>query len=101
MRTRRLDFSSPGIQRTPLIENGDYGLRAHIVDCPPTIFAMLGLPAPDDMEGRVITELFEKPPDVQTVTASREAAAPQLKEVYSEEELQKVTERLTDLGCME
>ncbi|UCC30352.1 MAG: alkaline phosphatase family protein, partial [Phycisphaerales bacterium] len=93
--------AGPGIRQTPTVEERHGSLRAHIVDCAPTILAMLGLPVPDDMEGRVITELFAKPPDVQTVAASRGAAAPPAEETYSEEELQKVTERLSDLGYLE
>lgn len=95
--------AGPGIrQASPSpVENRCHSVRAHIVDCAPTILAMLGLPVPDDMEGRVITELFEKPPDVEIVAASRGAATPPAEEAYSEEELQKVTERLSDLGYLE
>jgi hypothetical protein len=78
---------------------------------------MLGLPISDQMTGRVIAEIFETPPTVEVEeprTAAR-AASPRggapgkptaratstTDNVYSEEELQKVTERLTDLGYLE
>jgi predicted AlkP superfamily phosphohydrolase/phosphomutase len=99
--------TGPGIAR-------GRGSGAHIVDCAPTILAMLGLPVPDDMEGRVITEIFETPPAVEMEQGRvsgtawprkrgpcHAPAAPSSDEVYSEEDLQRVTERLSDLGYLE
>jgi arylsulfatase A-like enzyme len=83
------------------------GLRAHIVDCAPTILATLGLPIPDDMEGRVITEIFKTPPVIKTEAAravqptAKSATESQVAEAYSQEELQQVTDRLSDLGYLE
>ncbi len=83
------------------------GIRAHIVDCAPTILATLGLPIPDDMEGRVITEIFKTPPVIKTEAAralqptAKSAGEPQVAEAYSQEELQQVTDRLSDLGYLE
>lgn len=93
----------PGIGRAAEI-------RTHIVNCAPTVLAMLGLPVPEDMEGRVIAELFEVPPQVRyesaavlaQATARAERSSSQAGvDVYSEAELQKVTERLSDLGYLE
>lgn len=77
-------------------------LHAHIVDCAPTLLATLGLKIPEDMEGRVLTEIFEHPPVVEkhapraavTAGAGGEGA-------FSEEDLAKVTARLMDLGYLE
>ena len=74
---------------------------AHIVDCAPTILAALGLRIPDDMEGRVITEIFETPPVVETEKAQAGAGPSEQTEAYSAEELQQVTERLSNLGYLE
>ena len=83
------------------------GWEAHIADCAPTILAALGLRVPGDMQGRVLTEIFRKPPTVEAETDlqstvdradGRDAAEG---EVYSDDELQKVTERLADLGYLE
>ncbi|MGB2986383.1 MAG: alkaline phosphatase family protein [Phycisphaerae bacterium] len=101
--------TGPGIARRPLPYGrgsesdgrGLYGLHAHIVDCAPTILAMLGLPIPDDMEGHVITDIFETPPVVATEAARLGTGASKTAEAYSEEELQQVTERLSDLGYLE
>lgn len=76
-------------------------IRAHIVDCAPTILAALGLRIPDDMEGRVVTEIFERAPTVETEAAPTGAGSSQVAEAYSEEDLQRVTERLSDLGYLE
>lgn len=92
----------PGIGRAAEI-------HTHIVNCAPTVLAMLGLPVPGDMEGRVIEELFESPPEVRfesakvlgQATARTEPARAQAGDAYSEAELQKVTERLSDLGYLE
>ncbi|RME38582.1 MAG: hypothetical protein D6788_07140 [Planctomycetota bacterium] len=79
------------------------GIEAHIVDCAPTILAHLGIPVPEDMEGRVIDELFESPPAVQRAAVGGQASAtsPPPEEVYSEKDLQRITERLSDLGYLE
>jgi predicted AlkP superfamily phosphohydrolase/phosphomutase len=100
------------------------GLEAHIVDCAPTILAMMGLGVPDDMEGGVISELFASAPYVATQrqdatghrgATPRERTWPAGKtglpgstsisrnadDVYTTDELDKVTERLADLGYLE
>jgi len=78
------------------------GTRAHIVDCAPTILAMLGLPVPEDMQGRVLTELFDRPVKVKSASASvTSTRSDETGDVYSEAELEKVTERLSDLGYLE
>lgn len=81
-------------------------VEASIVDCAPTILTLMGLHAPQDMEGRVLTELFASPPVIKQAAASRsidrtkqsgEAEAP----VYSDKDLQAITDRLSDLGYLE
>ena len=84
----------PGIAVNPSVE-------AHIVDCAPTILAMLGLGVPGDMEGRVLTEIFREPPVVETAEVSTAAAKGGDDGVYSEADLQQITERLSDLGYLE
>jgi predicted AlkP superfamily phosphohydrolase/phosphomutase len=46
--------SGPGIKKDQKIEN------AKIYDLAPTILHMFGLPIPNDMDGRVLTEIFEE-----------------------------------------
>ncbi|MBI4719169.1 MAG: alkaline phosphatase family protein [Planctomycetes bacterium] len=85
---------------------GARGLRAHIVDCAPTILAMLGLRVPANMQGRVLTELAARPLHVERCAASSGAtaftpAAGPESEVFSDDDLKKVTARLMDLGYLE
>ncbi|MEK7730327.1 MAG: hypothetical protein AAB363_00565, partial [Planctomycetota bacterium] len=86
--------TGPGIARAA-------NVHANILDCAPTILAMLGLRVPDDMQGRVIHELFESPPTIEYEAARAAGRSVEKDEVYSARELQKVTERLSDLGYLE
>ena len=43
---------------------------ANIVDLAPTALHAMGLPVPDDMDGRVLTELFTDGRQVQTADAA-------------------------------
>ena len=102
--------TGPGIARGAKVE-------AHMVDCAPTILAMLGIPIPDDMEGRVVMELFDRPPAIESEAVASHvdrlktgrtpsktgstASKDEGDEVYSTDELQQVTERLMDLGYLE
>ncbi|MDQ6623215.1 MAG: alkaline phosphatase family protein [Verrucomicrobiota bacterium] len=47
--------SGPAIRRDSLVHS------ATLLDIAPTILALLGLPVPDDFEGRVLTQIFNKP----------------------------------------
>jgi len=88
--------TGPAIRRGATVE-------MNMVDCAQTILAMCGCPIPDDMEGRVATEVFETPPDVTSEAASGATCAKSEEndEAYSQEDLAKVTERLADLGYLE
>lgn len=76
-------------------------IRAHIVDCAPTILSMLGLPIPRDMQGRVVQELFVEPMTVAYEQVSAARRSVESTEVYSESDLEQVTARLSDLGYLE
>ena len=68
------------------------------------ILAMMGLRIPTDMEGRVMTEIFEHSPVVECAPdESPPSTDPSaiLDEPYSEADLQQVTDRLSDLGYLE
>jgi len=84
----------PGIARGRTLEAG-------IIDVTPTVLAMLGLPVPDDMEGRVIEGLFDPPLTYEREAALAAGGPAEAGEVYSQEDLQKVTERLMDLGYLQ
>ena len=46
----------PGVRRGHRLEG------SHVLDVVPTLLALLGLPVPDDAEGRVLDDAFEAPP---------------------------------------
>lgn len=85
------------------IKTGSEISDAGICDVAPTILYMLGEAIPDDMDGRVLTEIFEEefcrdnPPRYgrsgQVATADEVVA-------YSDEESRKVAERLKGLGYL-
>ncbi len=86
--------SGPGCANT-------HDIAAQIGDCAPTILAMLGQSVPDDMEGRVIHEAAAKSLHVEMVAAKATSANELADETFSEEDIRKVTERLSDLGYLE
>ncbi len=77
-------------------------LSSDIVNVTPTLLAMLGLNVPDDMEGKVMTEIFDGPLETGTESASEvTSAAAEHGEVFSEKEQDDLTQRLRDLGYLE
>ena len=62
---------------------------------------MMGVNVPDDMEGRVMTEIFDPPIEVGTASAGRVAAAASDQSAFSSAEQEILTRRLRDLGYLE
>ena len=101
--THRLDgifmASGPGIRKTGEVTN----LR--IYDLFPTILYYMGLPIPDDREGRVMTEIFDQdlirqnPPKYTSKKTDnkKERGEP----VLTPEQEESVAERLRSLGYIE
>lgn len=75
-------------------------VNAQIADVAPTILATLGLRVPQDMQGTVITSIFEEPPIVEFEPPT-EAAMTGPEDVYSQTEKDALTKRLADLGYLE
>lgn len=77
---------------------------ARIMDLAPTILHILGEPIPDDMDGRVLTEIFD-PADIERRPVSYRTATPgseaEESATYSEEEGEMIRKRLQDLGYLE
>ena len=55
--------TGPGIKRDELF----YGTS--LLDIAPTILALLGLPIPDDMDGRVLTRIFAEPVELDRIAS--------------------------------
>jgi predicted AlkP superfamily phosphohydrolase/phosphomutase len=69
--------------------------RANIIDLAPTIFNLMGLPAPKEWEGRSLLSSG----GIDTVDIN--LAAPREKREYTEEQARLVRQRLRDLGYLE
>ena len=87
------------------IKQGDRVNQAGIIDLAPTLLHLLGLPVPDDMDGRVLTDLIrpdfmDKHPIRYQKTAQGEPGQEPGAE-YSDEESSKIEERLKGLGYIE
>jgi hypothetical protein len=80
--------------------------KASLTDIAPTVLYALGLPIPDDMDGEVLTELFDdsylESCPVRFVKSGSQAPAgsPDGRD-YTDEEAEKVKERLRGLGYLE
>jgi predicted AlkP superfamily phosphohydrolase/phosphomutase len=74
-------------------------LCANLVDLAPTMLACVGAPVPDDLDGRVLTELFLEPPWVRFVPPTGPSDTRDASDLDAEEEAQ-VRERLRALGYM-
>jgi len=88
-----------------LIANGPHvyqgqTIHAQIADIAPTLLATLGLRVPQDMEGSVLSDLFETKPTIE-FEPPEEIEVTEAEEVYSEKEKEALTKRLADLGYLE
>ncbi|MCK4597442.1 hypothetical protein KAU04_05355, partial [bacterium] len=92
------------IARGSEIQQGRQIQGANIADIAPTVLYSMGLPVPDDMDGKVLREIFSEEllqrNPVEYVKADLDQEGDQ-EETYSEEESQKIKERLRSLGYIE
>ena len=77
---------------------------ADLLDIAPTVLHLLGVPVPDDMDGRVLTEVLDpsvaQPVAVGAISAPSPAAEEPADVAYSEEEDAEIQQRLADLGYL-
>ena len=71
--------------------------QANIVDLAPTALHAMGLPVPDDMDGRVLAELFS---DGRAVQTSAAASSETSEVVYTPEEEAAIEASLENLGYL-
>ena len=92
------------IARGSEIQQGRQIQGANIADIAPTVLYSMGLPVPDDMDGKVLREIFSEEllqrNPVEYVKADLDQEGEE-EETYSEEESQKIKERLRSLGYIE
>ncbi len=90
-------FYGQGIKKDKRIE----GTR--IIDLAPTLLYLLKEAVPDDMDGRVVTEIFEKPEEELKPVEYQPISSDEDDEtmsVYSEKDRLKIQKRLQDLGYL-
>lgn len=78
-------------------------VHASLLDVAPTSLALMGLAAPHEMDGRVITEAID-PAAIAALTQVEAGATTEFDgatdEVYSTEDEMEITQRLADLGYL-
>lgn len=85
----------------PAVKPGMQVSGARLIDLAPTLLALLGVPIPKEVEGRVLSELFEETLQAQVAQTSQDQTAPESSTVYSQEDVDKIQQRLRDLGYIE
>jgi predicted AlkP superfamily phosphohydrolase/phosphomutase len=83
------------------IKTGVQVKNANIMDIAPTVLYECGVPVPDDMDGRILTEIFDdqyvKANPLQVMKSEDTGVS---EYTYSDEETGKVEKRLKDLGYL-
>jgi predicted AlkP superfamily phosphohydrolase/phosphomutase len=74
---------------------------ANLLDIAPTVLHLLGVPVPGDMDGRVLSELFDPaiiPPVTTDSPIGEMSVSEPVEAAYTEEEDAEIQQRLADLG---
>ena len=90
------------IARGPSFKSGTEMNRAQLADMAPTLLHLFGVPIPEDMDGKVLVDLFR--PEFlskQPVQRSGISAISSRDSGYTDEERSQVEERLQALGYLE
>lgn len=69
-----------------------------IIDLMPTVLAYYGVPIPEDVDGRILSEIFREKPNIARTKGLDENI--KNAESYTEEEKDKVIDQLKDLGYL-
>jgi len=82
----------------PEVKRGAQVKDAHIMDLTPTILHLMGLPVPDNLDGRVLTEALStpRPVELRATSTTEDEAETEL----SAEEKAEVEDRLRALGYL-
>jgi predicted AlkP superfamily phosphohydrolase/phosphomutase len=100
--THRLD--GVVMLKSPFFRQGVRLEKAHILDLAPTLLYLLGLPVPEDFDGRVLQEAFVSDFLETHVLNSRKAAEefrPLQEETYTPEEAEKIAAKLKEMGYLD
>jgi len=83
------------------VRAGPQMCEADITDVAPTVLALLGLPIPDYMDGRVLSEAFIDPPTVTIQAVPHEPDRAEAAQAFSADEQAQIEQRLRNLGYLE
>jgi len=88
------------------LRGGEMLSTAHITDIAPTLFYLLGIPVPAEMDGKVLLEAFQEEFAAAHPVHYRTADLPayaesHAKAAYTAEESEKIQERLKGLGYID
>ncbi len=89
----------------PPFRPGSAPENANLLDIAPTVLHLLGVPVPDDMDGRVLTEILDPafapaPAAVSNGAGPTPGAEAPVTVAYTEEEDEAIQQRLADLGYL-
>lgn len=84
----------------PDFTNG-YCEGARIVDLAPTMLHLMGASIPDDVDGRVLSDIFAKQSDAAERTPTFHHVSEQSDELFTSTEEAELISRLTDLGYLD
>ena len=76
---------------------------ATLLDIAPTVLHLLGVPVPDDMDGRVLTEVLDPavvPVPAESISSNGHGPGEPVVAAYTEEEDAAIQQRLADLGYL-
>ncbi|HWP45788.1 MAG TPA: alkaline phosphatase family protein [Candidatus Limnocylindrales bacterium] len=89
----------------PMIKRNFPLQGARIIDLPSTILYLLGVPVPDDLEGRVLMEAFQDTYRLKNPIRTRQVGGGGWEktdvDTYSDEETLEISERLKGMGYIE
>jgi len=80
---------------------------AKIIDVAPTVLYLMGLPVPEDMDGRVLTEAIEdefvtsNPVQFESLDDSDEESMEDVRQGFTDEESEMIARRLQALGYIQ
>lgn len=75
-------------------------IRGHIADIAPTLLAGLGERVPKDMDGRVLSRIFDQPVAIE-YEPPQERKVEELEPTLTQRQMQEVAARLGDLGYLD
>ena len=90
--------------RGGMIKKNNQIKNAEIIDLAPTILYLLGVPLLEDMDGRILNEVFKDDfleANTPAYQGERDDAKGNQDDAYSIDEAEKIHERLRGLGYLE